>query len=243
VSVDDPRVTEHLEKILGPAPDPPMASYATKAAILRSAIAADLSARSAARERLRLRDGGGPRLVAVRLPGLGIVSRRFLRYHLATEFGDVAPQETAIFGRVLAGYYRFLDEIIADLMTRCADLYGQDPDVMVVSAYGIEPESGWGMLMRMFVRGGEETTSRPSGTWRGGPDGALLISGTGVAAGTTLEEADILDVLPTALYVLGLPVGGDLRVQLLRRLFTRAHLESHPVQIVPAYGISAGPRL
>jgi hypothetical protein len=243
VRSDDPRVNEHLEKIIGPAPDPPMASYAPKAAILRSAIAADLSARAAARERFSLRGEAGPRLVAVRFPGLGTVSRRFLRYHLAADFGDVAPREAALFGPVLAGYYRFLDETIADLIARCAEVQGHDPDVMVVSAHGIEPELGWGILIRAFFRGGEEAASRPSGTWRGGPDGALLIHGSGVAAGAKLEEADILDVLPTALYVLGLPVSGDLRGQLLRRLFTREHLESHPVQIVPAYGARSVPRL
>jgi hypothetical protein len=244
VGVDDPRVSYRLEKILGAPPDPPLESYTPMAAILRSSIAADLSAREAAEKRVLEHAGGaGTRLNAVRLPGLGTVSRHFLRYHLAGEFGDVTPEETALFGAVLTRYYQFADEVIAGLMAGYAGSAGIDSYVMVVSAYGIEPVSGMERLRRAFLSRGGEATSPPSGTWRGGPDGALLIHGPGVAGGAKLEEVDIRDVLPTTLYVLGLPVSGDLRGRLQRRLFTREHLEFHPVQIVPAYGISATPRL
>jgi hypothetical protein len=245
VRADDPRVTYRLEKILGPLAEESAASSAPLAGVLRSAIAADLSARQAVEEPdPDAGDGSGSRLVAVRLPGLGTVSRHFLRYHLAAEFGDVTPGEEALFGPVLARYYQFADELIADLEARHAELHGLDADTMVVSAYGIEPVSGWERLGRTLLGRDEDLdVSRPSGTWRTGPDGALLIQGPGVAAGARLEEADILDVLPTALYMLGLPMSDDLGGHLQRRLFTREHLESHPVEIVRGYGIGAAPRL
>jgi hypothetical protein len=46
----------------------------------------------------------------------------------------------------------------------------------------------------------------------------------------------VLDLLPTLLYLHGLPVADDLEGEPIWRLFTREHLAAHPLRRVPSYG-------
>jgi len=168
-------------------------------------------------------------VLAVLFPGLGSVSRYFLRYQRPAEFGDVTSQESAWFGKVIARYYVFLDELIAEQ----AELAGPGATIMLLSAHGVEPVSTWERLARQILPGADEVEPMPSGSWRRGPDGLLMILGAGIAPGAKIEDASIVDVLPTMLYLLGLPIERDLKGTLLRRFFARGFLESHPVQLVP----------
>ena len=104
---------------------------------------------------------------------------------------------------------------------------------MVVSAHGVEPVPAWERLFRGSLGASRGTGPVASGSWLHGPDGVLLVRGRGVTPGATIEDATILDVVPTMLYLLGLPVERELPGELLRRLFTRGFLESHPLQLVP----------
>lgn len=232
ISPGDSRVSYRLEKILEPAPDKASAAHTALETLLRQSIATDLSARDAAT------GGGGKRLLAVRLPGLARVSRAVLRYHLPEEYGDVSPEEVADFGPILTRYYEFLDEMMGELIGGLGS-DGTPLHVMVISAYGIAPSSGWERFIAAVLPSLQRqgTAPPPSGTWSEGPDGILLVHGPGVLPGIRLEDAGLLDVLPTALYLLGSPISDDLKGQLLRRLFERDYLESHPVQIVRGFGV------
>lgn len=231
------RVGYRIAKILGPARGNSGGVHAALERILRQAIASDISARDAA-----ARSGGSARLLAVRLPGLARVSRAVLRYHQPIDYGDVSSEEIELFGPILTRYYEFLDELIGELIAGLGS-DGTPLHVMVVSAYGIAPLPGWQRFVAPVLpsRGRPRETPAPSGSWSEGPDGILLVHGPGVAPGGRLEDAGLLDVLPTALYMLGAPVGDELKGQLLRRLFTQDYLESHPVQIVHGFGQDNAP--
>ncbi len=230
---DDPLVTTRLDKILGGPPDHSVPGSAELVDLLRTGIAADLSVRAASMAARREGSPGGIRVLALKFPGLGLASAYFLRYHQPDEFGDVSAQEQAAFSGVLARYYEFTDELLAEQI----EASGPSSFIMVVSAHGARPVAPLDrILQRLLPDPDGEDLPLMSGSWTRGPDGILLVRGPGVASGSKMEEADILDVLPTALYVLGLPLGRDLRGNLARRLFRKEFLDAHPVLFVPAYG-------
>jgi predicted AlkP superfamily phosphohydrolase/phosphomutase len=63
-------------------------------------------------------------------------------------------------------------------------------------------------------------------------EGVLIASGAGVRQGATLEPANLLDIAPTVLHLLGVPVPGDMDGRVLSELFDPT--------IVPQVGNSEG---
>ena len=231
--VEGSRIEARVQRILG-GPGPRPSESAALLMVLREAVSMDLSILDRAREAARGPSGRRPRLRAIRFSGLGQVSRYFLRYHVPDKFGDVTQQERDAYGRVIAGYYQFLDDLLAEQIAAA----GPGARVLVTSAYGVEPLPAWETFLRAHFPRLWSEGSIPSGGWGQGPDGVLLLRGEGVRAGRRLEEADLLEVVPTALYGLGMPIGRDMRGDLLRRVFEPDYLEAHPVHYIPAYARS-----
>ena len=69
------------------------------------------------------------------------------------------------------------------------------------------------------------------------PDGIIIFSGPGIKAQPSkmIEGATILDLTPTILYYLGLPVAEDMDGKVLRELFTEDFLKSRPLKLIPTY--------
>jgi hypothetical protein len=227
---DPGRVASRIERILGESAATAVPPWDPALEPLRRSVAADLAARA---EAVAALEGRAPRLVAVRFPGLADVARRYLRHHAPGEFGDVAASQRHPLARVLTGYYEFLDEILAELAERA----GEERFLMVVSSHGVEPLPVWERLASYTGLGAEHEDV--SGSWRRGPDGVLLLAGPGVQAGSRPEEVDLLDVAPTAAYLLGLPIERAMRGSLLRRLLRPEYLEAHPVHFVPGQAAAA----
>ena len=61
-------------------------------------------------------------------------------------------------------------------------------------------------------------------------NGILVARGEGIRAGKTLAEAEITDLPPTILHLLGLPVPADLDARVLTDAFSPTHLEAHPIR-------------
>ena len=73
-----------------------------------------------------------------------------------------------------------------------------------------------------------------SGTHDRAPDGFLLAYGSAVQSGHGLRGA-IVDVAPTVLYFLGLPIGRDMDGYARTDIFTRAFTAERPVAYIPSY--------
>jgi predicted AlkP superfamily phosphohydrolase/phosphomutase len=71
-----------------------------------------------------------------------------------------------------------------------------------------------------------------------GPDthGVFIAWGPDIAAGAPLEGISVLDVAPTVLYALGLPVGEDFAGHPRTDLFRPAFRDDHPVVTVASWG-------
>jgi len=165
------------------------------------------------------------RFTAVRFPGVDAVGHYYLRYANPAPFGDVTEEERQRYGRVLEEYYAFLDGIVGDAIASL----GPDDLLLVVSAFGIEPLSPGKRLLEQMVGNADI-----SGTHERAPDGFLLAFGRAVAPARP-GRASVLDVAPTILYYLGLPVARDMDGFARADLFDPAFTAEHPITYIPTH--------
>lgn len=201
-------------QLLGPAP----------AAPLHDALAGDLW-RQALALALEEQHPEAEGLFLV-LPGLREVSRRSFGGFHARQFEGEQSAELEEAAERLAAYYLWLDRFLADLWSR-----GEGPRVLaVVSPYGVEPRAGtWGE--------GDER----GGRFGGAADGALLLYGEGIRPGALLTGTRLVDVAPTLLYALGVPVARDLDGQVITAAFDRAVLSRNPLTFLTSYDALTSP--
>jgi hypothetical protein len=166
------------------------------------------------------------RFTAVRFPGLDAVGHYFFRYANPSAFGDVSEQERRQYGRVLEAYYGFADAIVGSALESLlpGDL------LLVVSTFGMEPLSPGKRLLEQLAG-----NPRISGSHERGPDGFVLAFGTAVAPGHP-ARASLVDLAPTILYYLGLPVARDMSGYARTDLFQTSFTASRPVSFIPTYG-------
>lgn len=160
---------------------------------------------------------------AVRYPGIDAVGHYYLRYAVPRAFGDVSDEERLQHGRVLEQYYTHLDGIVGRAMTAL----GPDDLLLVVSGFGMEPLSlGKRVLERIFGDPGL------SGSHERAPDGFVIAYGRQVAKGS-FPRASVVDVAPTILYFLGLPIARDLDGFARTDIFARSFTARRPITFIP----------
>jgi hypothetical protein len=167
-----------------------------------------------------------PRFLAARFPGIDAVGHLFLRYADPSAFGDVSDEERRRFGGMLDLYYTFIDTLVGREMAKL------DPDdlLLVVSAFGMEPLSPSKRLLELAAG-----NAQISGTHERAPDGFVLAFGSAVAPGRPARAA-LVDITPTVLYSLGIPVGADMVGQARTDIFKQAFTAENPVTFIPSYG-------
>jgi predicted AlkP superfamily pyrophosphatase or phosphodiesterase len=103
------------------------------------------------------------------------------------------PEGRAAGRAAFEAYHAYTDALLGRLM----EPYGPQDLIMVVSDHGFEHGVDLGILT------GVHRT-------REALDGVIFARGPGIAPGTTIHDASVLDVTPTLLAWLGLPVGDDM---------------------------------
>ncbi len=170
--------------------------------------------------------------VFVMLPGLGKVSRGLYGGFSAVQFAGSQDSEHQAAAHTLAGYYRHLDQFLAEIWERRAG-----PRILaVVSAYGFEAPEGLRRLRLQLLGRSLEGFSHRA------PDGILLLNGDGIRAGVFLEDTELIDLFPTLLYALDLPIARDLEGRVLVSVFDGAFLARNPLTFVPSYDTLAAHR-
>lgn len=166
-----------------------------------------------------------PRLFAVRYTGTDAMAHAYLRYATPRAFGDVSEAEVRRFGGVLDRYYTFIDGEIGKEM----ESLGPDDLLLVVSGFGIDPMSVPKRLLAQVLG-----DPRMSGTHERAPDGFVLAYGAHVRSGK-LQRGSVVDLAPTILYYLGLPVGRDMDGYARTDLFDRTFTDNRPIVFIPSY--------
>lgn len=67
------------------------------------------------------------------------------------------------------------------------------------------------------------------------PRGIVVISGPAIVPGSTIQDADLLDIAPTLLYLLDLPISEELPGRILQEAFSTEYRQSHAPRSTPAY--------
>jgi hypothetical protein len=201
----------------------PMADAAADSSASRPLVV-DREYEAAAR---RLQERHGVQVLAIRLQALDATGHSFLRYADPQRFGDVlvSDDERLRYGRLLERSYAHVDAVIG----RVLDTLGPDDLMLVVSAFGMEPLSLGKRLL-------ERALGNPdlSGSHEGAPDGFLLAYGSAVQP-ARLRRGSVLDVTPTVLYFLGLPVGRDMDGFARTDIFAREFAAERPITLIPSY--------
>lgn len=166
-----------------------------------------------------------PRLTAVRYEGLDTVGHYYLRYTQPRTFRDLPEEERRRFSQAIDRYYTYIDgEVGAALGALAAD------DLLViVSGFGMQPLNPVKQTIGRLL--GDRDVS---GTHERAPDGFLIAYGSAVEPGRR-PRGSIVDVTPTVLYFLGLPVARDMDGFARADLFTRAFTADRPIVFIPSY--------
>jgi len=168
----------------------------------------------------RLEQEFATRLTAVRYEGLDIFGHNYLRDAQPELFGEPARDEAP--RSVLDRYYAYIDGEIGRAMAR---LQGDDL-LLVVSGFGMKQEPVSKRLLARLL----DWPAR-SGSHESAPDGFLLAYGANAAHGV-FPRGSIVDLTPTVLYYMGLPVGRDMDGFARTDLFARAYTVEHSVSYV-----------
>jgi hypothetical protein len=165
-----------------------------------------------------------PKLSLMRYSGLSALGSWFLEDAEPELFGQVP---TASGGRsVLDRYYNYIDSEVGRALakpTSPGDL------LIVMSGFGMSPVS-WPKREVARVLG----LADPSGGHDSAPDGFLLAYGSNVAHGQFPRGA-IVDLAPTLLYYLRLPVGLDMDGFARTDLFLASYTVDHPITYIATH--------
>ena len=173
-----------------------------------------------------LRAAYDPPFFATYFYGFDVVGHTYTRFAKPDLFGDVAPEDVRRYGRVVDHYLAYLSEWVGDLEKSLRP----DEVLIVISGYGMEPAPPWRRLLS-WLTGGSDS----SGTHDRAPDGFFIAVGDGVRPGAMLQKASVLDVAPTILYLMGLPVARDMEGRVLTEILDEDFARAHPLTFVPSY--------
>lgn len=169
---------------------------------------------------LYLQEKFKPKVSAVYFGGTDLCGHRFWKYFdRSSPFWDADPwpeEEQRIFSGVYEGYYRYIDKLLETYM----EVAGEDTLLMVLSDHGMTATPKY--------------LGKPAPSGQHREEGLLLLKGPGVKKGAEIQ-AGILDITPTLLYYLGLPVAKDMDGKILRDAFKEEFLKSRPDAFVATY--------
>jgi hypothetical protein len=143
---------------------------------------------------------GQPDLLFIYTNLVDAIEHKFWKFYEPERFENVAATEIADFRDTIPAAYRYTDQRMGTLLEKL------DPRtiILVVSDHGHHAT---------FV------SSIFSGHHTDGPPGILVAAGPGVRRGAEITGARIIDVAPTVLALLGIPVAKQLPGRVLQGLF------------------------
>lgn len=152
-----------------------------------------------------------PRSVsALVLTGLAPVARRLAPAVAAgPRYWGLPPREPEPRARVLLAYYRFLDEVLADLVHR----EGRERTICLFSPVGWGPPPPAVAVTRFLL--GREPEAGPQAS----PSGFLILAGEGIRSAARLTSASVPDLAPTVLVLAGEPIARDIDGRVLAEAF------------------------
>ena len=121
-------------------------------------------------------------------------------------------------------------EALVEKVFKREEIYSGDfvenaPDLLLSMKDGYTLQEGFGKDLIM------PATQRHvirSGTHRA--NGILFMKGKGIRKGVSIESAEVVDIAPTLLYMMGLPVPHEMDGKVLKETFETKYLDENPIQ-------------
>ncbi len=162
----------------------------------------------------------------LRLDGLNTVQAFFYKYSFPEQFGNIAPEDINRYGTVISRYYEYYDMVVGKYLASLKD----DDLLVVYSPYGVEPLPLWKRFVE-WILGNPEISAYHEDR----PDGAVFFYGNGIGKRNTVEGMRIVDIAPTLLYYLGLPVGKDMDGIVQSPVFVGDFTAENPIFSISSY--------
>jgi predicted AlkP superfamily phosphohydrolase/phosphomutase len=218
--VDRALVSEFVDRSVPPGPD----DERLRRLLVDEALAPDFTYQRAGNV---LRTAYDPPFFATYFYGLDVVGHAFLRFAEPGLFGNVGADSARRYGRVVERYATLVGERVVALV----EARRPDDIVILVSGYGMEPATLSDRLLALL--GGRGAIG---GTHERAPDGYFLAIGPGIRPGAMLQAASVVDVAPTILYLMGLPVARDMDGRVLTEILDESFARTNPLTFIPSYG-------
>jgi hypothetical protein len=173
-----------------------------------------------------LRAASHPQVAALRLQAIDAAGHRYHDDDPPSAFGSEGDLERRTRAQHLERAYADVDAEIGALV----DSLAPDDLLLVVSGFGMQRVAAGKELLARALR---EPVMR--GTHERAPDGFLLAYGSAVQPGR-LPRGSIVDLTPTVLYFLGIPIGRDMDGFARTDLFTNAFTAERPIAFIATHG-------
>ncbi len=167
-----------------------------------------------------------PQLSYLLLNGLNLVESYFYRYNFPDLFGDIDQEEISKFSTVIENYYRLYDQIVGKHLATMKE----DELLVVYSPHGIEPLPIWKRMVH-WIFGDKDI----SAYHENGPEGVIFFYGKEIIRGRHIEEIRLIDIAPTLLNYLELPVGKDMDGIVNSTMFREGFKVENPVLYIASY--------
>lgn len=140
------------------------------------------------------------------------IGHHFMQFY-PPRMKHVQQREFELFSGVMPGVYQLHDELLGEMLR----LAGPDATVMLLSDHGFHSGD-----QRPVTEGlSNEQRAATEASWHR-EHGILVMRGPGIRAGSAPHAPGLLDIAPTALALLGLPMGRDMDGRVLAESLTES---------------------
>lgn len=167
-----------------------------------------------------------PQIIYFMLNGLNMVERYFYKYTFPDLFGNIDQDEISRYSSVIEKYYQFYDEIIGKYLASRKE----DELLIVYSPHGIEPLPLWKRVVEWIIGNAEISAYHELA-----PEGVVFFHGREILRGKNIRGMRLIDIAPTLLHYLGLPIGKDMDGIVVSSVFREEFKLENPVLYISSY--------
>jgi hypothetical protein len=165
-------------------------------------------------------------IVYLMLDGLNTVERFFYKYSFPDLFGNIEQDEINRYSSVIERYYQFYDDIIGKYLASRKE----NELLIVFSPHGIEPLPLWKRVEEWLLGDADISAYHELA-----PDGVVFFYGREIWKGKNIEPMRLIDIAPTLLNYLGLPIGKDMDGIVFSSIFREEFKLENPVLYISSY--------
>jgi predicted AlkP superfamily phosphohydrolase/phosphomutase/tetratricopeptide (TPR) repeat protein len=153
---------------------------------------------------------------------LDATSHLFVR-HMEPALASLPEEEKRAFGGAISEAYRWQDRVLGEILA----LVDDNTIVVIVSDHGF-------LFGERRIAAPSEVLGGEAALWHR-DEGIFLVTGPGVRRGARLPPVSILDIAPTILWAMGLPVSDEMPGRPIVQAFEPDFVDARPVERIATY--------